>query len=204
MSSAVTSCSGPFNWGWNVLIASSVWPRSGYENGPRIFVAKELASPQPTWTALARCVHWSYMQGKGGPIDDRLWTNFAFDHCRWDLITGRTLDRAGTTLLKLIYLSRQFTPLKTLRFLWLIFIQTIYLTQLQVGRPCLFEPYGYFDMFAVSLVKLNSIQMMSGGKLIANQTVRIVRDRTSVSVNENVRILHLQNGSNWKGRRERR
>ena len=42
----------------------------------------------------------------------------------------------------------------------------------------------------------NSIQMMSGGKLMANQTVRIVRDRTSVSVNENVRTLYLGKGSN--------
>ena len=33
----VFECSCPFNWGWNVLIASSVWPWSGYENGPGIF-----------------------------------------------------------------------------------------------------------------------------------------------------------------------
>ena len=110
--------------------------------------------------------------------------------------------RAGTTLLKLIYLIRQFTSLKTLRFLWLIFVQTICLTQLQVGRPCLFWILWLFRYVCSLPGELNSIQMMTGGKLMANQTVRIVRDRTSVSVNENVRISHLKNGSNWKGRRE--
>ena len=34
----VFECSCPFNWGWNVLIASSVWLRSGYENCLEIFL----------------------------------------------------------------------------------------------------------------------------------------------------------------------
>ena len=51
--------------------------------------------------------------------------------------------------------------------------------------------------------ELDSMQMMSGGKLMANQTVRIVRDRTSVSVNENVRTLYLWNGNNCQRRKDK-
>ena len=48
--------------------------------------------------------------------------------------------------------------------------------------------------------ELNSIQMMNGGKLLANQTVRILLARRFVSVDENVRTLHLGRRSNERKR----